>query len=201
MREIAYAILLVTALAGRVEAQGLPVTVPEPGFTSPQCVQSAGPAVVQNAGACPGRMNVIQVTENLSLTNSECGSVLQNDNGSSQWQVTLPPSPSPNCEFTFDLGMKNFYINFNGQHGSLPGYQWAVTQWTTPVVATYRTNFPSISLQFNGAEWEQSGFSSPIFLTTMQPLNAAQLAHGQVHFAWNSSTAQFNLCQDNGRAA
>ncbi|HEX4080172.1 MAG TPA: hypothetical protein VHX61_15025 [Rhizomicrobium sp.] len=65
-------------------------------------------------------------------------------------------------------------------------------------MSTFRTNNASVSLQYNGTEWEQSGFSSPIYLTTVQPHNAAQLAHGQVHFGWNSSASQFDLCQSNG---
>jgi hypothetical protein len=51
---------------------------------------------------------------------------------------------------------------------------------------------------FNGTQWEQSSSSSPIYQTTVQPKNAAQLAHGQVHFGWNSTTPKFQLCPSNG---
>jgi mannose/fructose/N-acetylgalactosamine-specific phosphotransferase system component IIB len=113
----------------------------------------------------------------------------------------MPASPLTNCEFTFEPGTSNIYINFNGQTAALPGSSGNVTQWVIPDVSTFRTFSASISLQYTGTpspHWEQSGFSSPLYLTTVQPTNAAQLAHGQVYFQWNSSASQFDLCTRNG---
>lgn len=200
MQSLVFAIFLAALwLAGCAEAQQLPVTTTAPGFTPPQCVQSLTATVVQDAGACPGRRNLILVDTSLTLTNVNCGSVLEVPGDlPGPYEVTLPPAPPYNCEFTFEPATADIYVNFNDQYALLPGWPGQVTQWTIPSVSTFRTNNPSVSLQFNGTNWEQSGFSSPIFLTAIQPADAAQLAHGQVHFGWNSSSSQFNLCPSNG---
>jgi hypothetical protein len=112
--------------------------------------------------------------------------------------VTFPTSPPVNCEFTFETDTPNFLIDFNGQSATLPGYEGIVTKWTIPEVAAFRTPYPALTLQFNGTFWEQSGVSSPIYHTAVQPTNASQFAHGQVYFRWDSSTSRFELCPQYG---
>jgi hypothetical protein len=110
----------------------------------------------------------------------------------------MPPTPPANCEFTFEPGVPGLFVNFYGQHATLPSYKFPITEWNISNVQYYRSDNESVSLLFDGTEWTQSGFSSPIYITAEQPKNAAQLTHGQVHFGWNNITSQFNLCRSGG---
>lgn len=198
MRNFVIAVsVAVMVLIGRAEAQGLPVTTPEPGLTSGQCVQAGGISDITPLG-CSGRSHYISVTGPIMLSNTDCGAVLEADGGTTQPKITLPGSPLADCEFTFEPGTLGFYIDFNGKTALLPGYHGSVTQWTIPNAQAFRSDNSSISLQYIGTRWEQSAFSSPIYQTSVQPTNAAQLAHGQVYFSWNRATSQFQLCPSNG---
>jgi len=161
-------------------------------------VRASGQFQFYHTVGCSGRKNIISVGAPRLLTNSECGSVILSSAVLMKFEVTMPPTPLANCEFTFEPGTQGFFVNFFGQHANLPAYGNNVTEWNISSVPDFRSDNEAVTLQFDGTEWKQSGFSSPIYITAEQPKNAAQLTHGQVHFNWNSTTSQFNLCRNGG---
>jgi hypothetical protein len=181
---------------GHSHAQILTVTTTGFGL-SQQCVYANGNASIATLG-CSGQKHVVTITADTTLDNTYCGWILMSDS-IAYHQVTMATSPLLNCEITFVPGLDGFYVTFpNPTYASLPAYPDELTQWTILDVPTFRTNNASVSLIYNGKDWEQSAFSSPIYQTASHPLNAEQVAHGQVHFLWNSSTSMFQLCESNG---
>lgn len=176
-----------------------------PGLTAGQCVHSNSSSVVDDA-PCPGRKKYIEASSSsITLTNTDCGSVISPGTISTEITITTPSAPLANCELTFAPNLNGFYINFNGKYAKLPGIIEHVTKWTIPVVDAFRTNNPSLSLQFvddpgdsSKSHWEESAVSSPLYQTTVKPSNAAQLVHSQIYFKWNSSASRFELCPQNG---
>jgi len=100
---------LLGCMFARAQTQ-LPVTTQ--GLTDLQCVQSQTATIVQDAGACPGRTQVINATLSLpQFLNSRCGAYVVNTNTSGNYVgVTLPSLPSKNCTFTFEPGFGGFYV-------------------------------------------------------------------------------------------
>src|SRR5205085_8593752 len=98
--------LLLMALMACSRAQAFNVTTL--GLTPGQCVQASGLISIAVSG-CSGRTNIITISANSTLTNSECGSLLISD-GAGKWKLTLPSSPLANCEFTFNPQLSGFYL-------------------------------------------------------------------------------------------
>src|SRR5579871_5803539 len=120
------------------------------GLTTGQCVVANGASMIAPLG-CSDRKNVMTVTSDITLTNTQCGLVLRSSGALVTYQITMPANPLPGCEFTFHTDVNGLYINFNGQSAILPGWDDSLTQWTIPNAQTFRTSNQSISLIWDGA--------------------------------------------------
>jgi hypothetical protein len=106
-----FAIALCLALACFVHRAHAQTTVTTTGLAPQQCVQADSSSSIVPLG-CSGRKNVIMIATDTLLINSQCGSLIEATSVIAEVEVTMPPTPPANCEFTFEPGVPGLFVNW-----------------------------------------------------------------------------------------
>jgi hypothetical protein len=179
--------------------------------TTLYCESSAGASVISGTGNtilqnCPAFPTSLQngagarltpTSSPLYLDNVNCNSVIASSGVGTNVTLTvvLPPSPIPNCRFTFLPNASGSPIVVDPNGNTIQGNDFVdKTAVTLPAVGA---GAPQAAMIYDGTIWINEGGASDI--SVMAGLsNGVRRAHGQVYLSYDSTHTQLQLCPYNG---